>query len=91
MVHQMLEVSVLHHHMNIDVPELTTVVVPIVAVGMNAPYQHLLRNAFKIFQIVTGFIQKILVTSKHFKLEVILMSFYTFRTQASLGIRMLES
>ena len=85
----MLEVSVLHHHINMDMD--TTVVVPMVAVGINVPYQHLLRIAFKMFQIVTGFIQKILVTSKHFKLEVILMSFYTFRTQASLAIRMLES
>ena len=72
----MLEVSVHHHHINMYMLELKTVVVPMVAVGLNVPYQHLLRNAFKMFQIVNGFIQKILVTSKHFKLEVSLMQFY---------------
>ena len=87
----MLEVSVPNHHLNMGKQEKTTAVVAMPAVGKNVLFQHLLRNAFKMFQIVNGSIQKILVTSKHFKLEVILMSFYTFRTQASLAIRMLES
>ena len=66
LVHQMLEVSVPHHHINMETPELTTAVVLVVAVGINVLYQHLLRYAFKIFQLVNGFIQKIWVTSKHF-------------------------
>ena len=52
---------------------MITVVVAMLAVGIDVPIQHLLRNAFKMFLIVNGFIQKILVTSKHFKLKVILM------------------
>ena len=59
--------------------------------AVGTPVEPLLMIVFKMFQIVNGSIQKILVTSKHFKLEVILMSFYTFRTQASLAIWMLES
>ena len=58
----MLEVSVPNHHLNIEKQEKTTAVVAMPAVGKNVPIQNLLRNAFKMFLIVNGFIQKILVT-----------------------------
>ena len=38
----------------------------VVAVGIDVTGQDLLLIAFKMFQIVNGFIQRILVTSKHF-------------------------
>ena len=75
----MLEISVLHQHMNMEQKEWTIVVVAMAAVGINVPFQHLPRIAFKMFQIVNGFIQKILVTSKHFKLEVLLCNFAIYR------------
>lgn len=65
----MLEVSVLHNHLNI----MTNVVVVMPAVGIDAPGTHLLRNAFNLFKIVNGFIQNILVTFRHFKVEVSFM------------------
>ena len=62
----MLEVSVLHQPLNME----TNVVVVMAAVGKNVSVQHPQRNAFKMFQIVNGFIQKIFITFKHIKLVV---------------------
>ena len=63
----MLEVNVRHHHMNLDMLELTTVVVVLPAAGIDAPIPYPLPIAFKMFQIVNGSIQKTLDTFKHFK------------------------
>ena len=63
----MLEVSVPHQHSNIMMPMQmkTYVVVQIFVVGINAPFHHHQKIALKMFQIVNGFIHKILATSKH--------------------------
>ena len=70
----MLDVSVPHHHIDISMH----VVADMAAVGKDVTIQHLLRNAFKMFQIVNGLSQKILVISKHFNLEVLLTQLYKF-------------
>ena len=79
----MLVVNVLQHQIN---GEECTVVVVMPAVGVGVSGQHLLRNAFKMFQTVNGFIQKILVISKHFNLKVdITYATLQFLAQASLA------
>ena len=47
-----------------------TVVVEVVVAGIDVSIQHLLLLAFKMSLTVNGFIQKILVISKLFKIEV---------------------
>ena len=66
----MLEDNVPRHHINIHMQEKITVVVVMVAAGINVAIQHLLLIAFKMSLIVNGSIQKILVISKLFKIEV---------------------
>ena len=74
----MSEVNVPHQHTNIQMQILSQthvmhkqmenyVVVLIIAVGTNAHFQLLQMVVLPVFQMLSGYIQKILVTFKHFK------------------------